>query len=102
MKKLIIGTIFSLFLVSNAQAQFAAQKDAQNLIILKVVADYKMGDEEHLRNIEKLRENKRFNEKLQRILDELDNSKSKNSKNKKVLQILEQAGKDIDNVLNVR
>lgn len=102
MKKLIIATIFSIFFVSTANAQFAAQKDAEGLIILKVVADYKINDESHTRNVEKLRENKRFNEKLEKILAELDNRKSKNSKNRQILQILEQAGKDIDNILNVR
>lgn len=92
---------FSVFsLSSTANAQMSASRDAQYLATIKAVADFKINDEENLREIEKLRENKRFNQKLQKMLSQLDNSRTKNSKNKKVLQILEEAGKEIYNILN--
>ena len=57
-------------------------------------------DEENIRNIERLREDRRFNEKVQKMLDKLSNNRSKNTTNRKVLQILEQAGKDLYNLLD--
>ena len=51
-------------------------------------------------NIERLREDRRFNEKVQKMLDKLSNNRSKNTTNRKVLQILEQAGKDLYNLLD--
>lgn len=84
----------------NASAQFSAQKDAQYIATLKAVVNYKIDDEENLRDIERLRQNKSFNTKLQRMLDKLQNTRTKNSTNRKVLQILEKAGEDIYKLLD--
>ena len=58
--------IFFAFLlnVSNVCAQYAAQKDASYIATLKAVLDYKMNDEENIRELEDLRENEQFNQKL--------------------------------------
>ena len=81
-----------------ANAQMAATRDAQYM--LRAVVNYKIDDEENIRNIERLREDRRFNEKVQKMLDKLSNNRSKNTTNRKVLQILEQAGKDLYNLLD--
>ena len=74
--------------------------DAQYIAVLRAVVNYKIDDEENIRNIERLREDRRFNEKVQKMLDKLSNNRSKNTTNRKVLQILEQAGKDLYNLLD--
>lgn len=79
-----------------ADAQsMAADDDAMYLAVVKAVSAYKINDEENIRGVERLRQDRRFNENLQKMLDKLSNSRSKDSKNRKVLKILEQAGKDI-------
>ena len=83
-----------------ANAQMAATRDAQYIAVLRAVVNYKIDDEENIRNIERLRDDRRFNEKVQKMLDKLSNNRSKNTTNRKVLQILEQAGKDLYNLLD--
>ena len=101
MKKIILILIFSIFFFSSgAQAQLSATKDAQYIAVLKAVVNYKIDDEENIRNIERLRSDKRFNAKLQKMLDKLTNERSKNTTNRRVMQILEQAGKDLYNLLD--
>ncbi|MFI3241014.1 MAG: hypothetical protein R3Y43_00430 [Alphaproteobacteria bacterium] len=92
---------FCFALPFNANAQSSSQKDASYLAILKAVVNNKIADEDYVKDLDKLRENQRFNEKLSKALSELDNSKNKNYKNKKVVEILLQAGKDIDSALGV-
>jgi len=82
-----------------AQAQYAAQQDAEYIATLKAVVNYKIDDEEELRNVERLRENEAFNRQLQRMMGKLQNTRTKNSKNQRVLQILKQAGKEIYDIL---
>ncbi len=83
----------------SAQAQYSSTKKAQYLATIKAVANYKINDEEEFRNVEKLRQDARFNEKLQSMLNKLQNSKTKNSDNKRILKILEDAGKEIYDIL---
>ena len=66
---------------------------------IKAVADFKINDEENLQAVEALRQNRAFNQKLQKMLNKLSNERTKNTTNRKVLQILEKAGKDIYNLL---
>lgn len=75
-----------------ASAQFAATQDAQYIATLRAVLNYKIDDEENIRNIEKLREDKWFNQKLTRMLDKLQNTRSKNATNRRVYDILIKAG----------
>ena len=85
---------------ASANAQMAATRDAQYIAVLRAVVNYKIDDEENIRNIKRLREDRRFNEKVQKMLDKLSNNRSKNTTNRKVLQILEQAGKDLYNLFD--
>ena len=95
---LIIGMcVFTSFY---AKAQMSSTKTAQYLATVTAVSAYKIDDEENLKNVEKLRQDKRFNEKLQAMMAKLDNSKTKNNKNQQILKILEKAGKDIYDILN--
>lgn len=99
MKMLSVVLIALVMFSGKAEAQFAATKEAQYLAVIKAVADYKIDDEEQLKNVESLRENANFNRKLQKMLDKLSNSRSKNADNRRVLQILERAGKEIYDLL---
>lgn len=101
MKTMSILLAVAVFLgTGSACAQFAAQKDAQYMATLKAVVNYKIDDEENIKDIESLRQNKNFNAKLQRMLNKLSNARTKNSTNRKVLQILEKAGEDIYKLLD--
>lgn len=100
MKKIVLALILLISGYSVAEAQMAATRDAQYIAVLKAVVNYKIDDEENIRNIERLREDRRFNEKLQKMLDKLSNERSKNTTNRRVLQVLEQAGKEIYNLLD--
>lgn len=84
----------------DAYAQFSAQKDAQFLATLKAVVNYKINDEENLKDIESLRQNQAFNQKLQNMLNKLQNTRTKNTTNRKVQQILEKAGQDLYRLLD--
>lgn len=90
----------TILAASDVNAQYSASKDAQYLAVVKAVANYKINDEENLRQVEKLRENEAFNRKLQKMLEKLSNSRTKDTTNRKVLQILERAGKDIYDLLD--
>lgn len=99
----LFAPVLALSLVVGAQnvsAQFSAQKDAQYIATLKAVINYKIDDEENLKDIESLRQNQAFNQKLQRMLNKLQNTRTKNTTNRRVQQILEKAGKDIYNLLD--
>lgn len=86
--------------INVSYAQYASQQNAEYLAIVKAVANYKIDDAEEIRDVEALRNNQRFNEKLQKMLNKLQNTRTKDSKNQRVKQILERAGKDIENILN--
>ncbi len=100
MKILPVIMSAAMLAAGDVNAQYSASKEAQYLAVVKAVANVKINDEENLRQVEKLRENTRFNEKLQKMLNKLDNSRNKDSKNRKVLQILERAGKEIYDLLD--
>lgn len=86
--------------VSEASAQtFSAQQDAVHLAVIKAVANYKIDDEETVKDVNNLRQNQRFNLQLQKMLNKLSNSRTKDSKNRQVLKILDRAGKDIYDIL---
>lgn len=100
MKILPLIIAVSVLSAGNANAQYTASKDAQYLAVIKAVANYKINDEENLRQVEKLRENEKFNRKLQKMMEKLSNNRTKDTTNRKVLQILERAGKDIYDLLD--
>lgn len=86
---------FVFLTAQSASAQYASQKDAAYIATLKAVTDFKINDEENLKTMDKLREDKKFNAKLQKMIDQLSNQRSKTGKNRRVYEILKQAGKDI-------
>ena len=88
-----------LLLIGSILLAPAARKDAEYIATLRAVVNYKIDDEENLRDIEALRQDRRFNQDLQKMLNKLTNSRTKNTDNKRVQKILEQAGKDIYNIL---
>jgi len=92
-----LGVLLS---ASIANAQYSASKDAQYMATVKAVANFKIEDEEISRDIAKLRQNKAFNEKLQKMLEKLSNRRTKDTTNRKVLQILEEAGEQIYKLLD--
>lgn len=101
MIKTIKLTVWILLLsVSAAHAQFSAQAEAKYMATLKAVVDYKINDEENYNDIESLRQNKRFNQELSKMISKLSNRRTKNSTNSRVYKILLKAGKDIYNELN--
>lgn len=96
--RVLFWTVISvcMFCVAeNTYAQFASQKDAAYLATLKAVTDFKMNDEEIVNDLEKLRQNEKFNQDLQNMLNKLTNSRTKTGKNRRVYQILQRAGKEI-------
>lgn len=100
MKLESIIVLSMLMAVPQAQAQYAAQRDAMYMATLKAVVNYKIDDEENLINVGRLRENEKFNRDLVKMLGKLSNKRTKNSVNSKVYKILLQAGKDVYNELN--
>ena len=93
--------LFFVFLVlcgiaaKSAEAQFTSQNDAAYLATIKAVSDYKIDDEEDVKNVEKLRQDERFNKKLSKMLAKLSNNRNKDAKNRRVYNILKRAGKEI-------
>ena len=99
MKFFGIMAMMLLLCVTAANAQYAAQNDAMYMATLKAVADYKIEDEENIKDIESLRANQRFLTELRKMLGKLSNRRTKNSVNTRVYNILLKAGKDIYNEL---
>ena len=95
MFRIAFFSLIMMMIASSASAQLASQKDARNMAVLKAVVNYKINDEENMRDIEKLREDVQFNQRLLRMLDKLSNERTKDAKNKRVLEILEKAGDDL-------
>ena len=91
---------FLIFCGAKLHAQSLSEMDAVYLATLKAVVDYKIDDEQTLQQVEKLRDDEKFNQKLRKMLGELDNGKRKNAKNKRVFEILKTTGKKIYNELN--
>ena len=89
-----------VLLASPVQAQFSASKNAQHIAILKAVVNYKINDSDIERDVEDLRENKRFIDKLQKMMGKLDNGRTQDSTNRKVMKILEKAGEEIYKLLD--
>ena len=81
MKYLPFFLIVSVVMVSfSAQAQLSSQKEAAYLATLKAVMDYKINDEENISNMDKLRQDQKFKDKLIQNLSQLSNDKHKDSK----------------------
>ncbi len=92
--------LFMFGMPTQSQAYSSLEQEAMYIATLKAVLDYKMEDEKNLKRLERLRSDRRFNQKLEKMLGELNNKKVKFGKNKKVYDILVKAGKDIYNTLD--
>ena len=99
-KTLILSLFLSSAVLQPALAQLASQKDAAYLATIKAVADYKVNDEESIQQVQLLREDEVFKQKLKKMMEKLQNSKSKDSSNRKIYNILLVAGKQIYDELN--
>lgn len=84
-----------LFTSFDTKAQMSSQKEAAYFATLKAVANYKIDDEENKKEMEQLRQDANFNDKLNKMLSQLNNKKNKNTTNKKIYNILRNAGKQI-------
>lgn len=99
MKIFLSAIILCLVVSTNTFAQYSAQNDAMYLAIVKAVADYKIADEENIKDVESLRSNQRFMNELSQMMGKLSNRRAKNSVNTRVYKILIKAGKEIYNEL---
>ena len=62
---------FMLSFPSISRAYSSLEEEAMYIATLKAVLDYKMEDEKNIKRIEKLRHDKKFNQKLEKMLSEL-------------------------------
>lgn len=95
MKFFLTLLIAFLALQTDATAQYSAQKDAMYIATLKAVTDYKINDEENIKDIEALRENQRFLQDLRKMMKKLSNQRGKDALNARIYKILQNAGKEI-------
>ena len=75
------------------------QKTARNIMVLKEVADYKIGDEKLAKEFDNLEKTQEYHQKIGKILSKLSNKKMRNSKNREVIEILNDAGNKLYNLL---
>lgn len=99
MRFLFLFSVFFSAICINAHAQMNSQKEAAYMATLYAVLNQKMMDSDIQKDLESLRQNERFVRNLQKKIDKLTNGKNSTSKDSQVRKILEQAGKDIDNLL---
>ncbi len=74
-------------------------KVARNLMIVNKVSSFKMGDEKLNKSFENLKDNKTYNQKMDKIFAKLNNNKNRNQKNQQIINILNEAGQKIYNLL---
>lgn len=75
-------------------------KTARNLMVVQEVSNFKMGDEKLAKSFEKLKNNKNYNKKMDKIFAKLNNNKMRNQKNQQVINILNEAGQKIYNLMS--
>lgn len=84
---------------SNFMKSGTDQKTARNIMIVREVSGFKIGDEQLSQEIAALEDNREYEQKMQRIRDQLSNDKRRNSKNQEIIRILNEAGNKIYNLL---
>ena len=95
----VIAACFMFSCTEPAFAQSSAQQEAVNMAILYAVLNKKMKDEDIAKDLDSLRNNKKFIARLEKRLEKLSNSKNADAKNRKIRKILQDAGKEIDKSL---
>lgn len=98
-KFFVLYVVCGCLICGNALAQSATLNKAKYLATIKVVSEHKMKDEDIVKDLEKLRQSKKFKQELNKMVEKLDNSRPSEAKNRKIMQILERAGKEIYNEL---
>ena len=69
------------------------------MLVLHDVINFKMGDEKLAKNFDKIENNKTYNKKMDKAFAKLDNGKYRNQKNQQVINILNEAGQKLYNLL---
>ena len=98
-KFFVLCVMCGCFVSGSVFAQSATLNKAKYLATLKVVSEHKMKDDDIVKDLEKLRQNRKFKQELSKIVEKLDNSRPSEAKNRKIMQILERAGQEIYNEL---
>lgn len=80
-------------------ANYGNQREARNLMVVRAVANYKMGDEKLASQFEKVEDNAEFERKMQQIMENLSNNRMRNAKNREAVRILDDAGNKLYNLL---
>ena len=80
-------------------AGYGDQREARNLMVVRAVANYKLGDEKLAKQFEKVEDNIEFERKMQQIMDNLSNNRLRNAKNREAVRILDDAGNKLYNLL---
>ena len=80
-------------------ANYGNQREARNLVVVRAVANYKMGDEKLASQFEKVEDNAEFERKMQQIMENLSNNRMRNAKNREAVRILDDAGNKLYNLL---
>lgn len=75
------------------------EKKARNILIVQRVADFKIGDEKLTKEFETVESTNEFERKMAKIMEKLSNKKMRDSKNKEVINILNEAGDKLYNLL---
>ena len=75
------------------------ERTARNLLIVKEIANYKIGDEKYSKDFENVENTREFHRKMEKIMSKLSNNKRRNLKNDEVVKILNEAGDKIYNLL---
>ncbi len=99
MKFLSIIMLSLLLCIDNTYAQSASQTDAKYLATLAAVINVKINDKSLSEDLDKLRENQNFMQKLQKKINRLSNEESSNALNRRVLDLLQDTGKQLDRML---
>lgn len=75
------------------------EKKARNILVVKQVADFKIGDEKLAKDFEMVESTKEFERKMAKIMENLSNKKMRDYKNREVINILNEAGDKLYNLL---
>lgn len=75
------------------------ERIARNLLVVKAVADFKVGDEKYAKEFETVENTREFQKKIEKIMSALTNTQMRNYKNKEVVNILNDAGDKLYNLL---
>ena len=85
---------------SLARTYSSSDTDAVYIATLKAVVDYKTEDAENLQDLERLRQDRKFDKKLKKMLKKLNNKKLKTGQNQRIYNLLVNTGRKIYNELD--